>query len=89
MKIIGNKQYLQELLDIFYEININPDKKYFIMIEGSYGIGKSFFLKNYLKQISKLMEEGKCNRFKYGEFINIFISLFSPIKGTLKMNGMR
>ena len=89
MKIIGNKEHLQKMLTIFHEMNYNKHAKYFLLVQGTYGIGKSFFVKHFLKQVNKMMEEGQCPRFKYGEFANIFISVFSVIKGTLKMNGMR
>lgn len=77
------------MFDYFDDLNDSPEKKFFIMVQGAYGVGKSFFIKHFLKGINKQMEEGSCPRFKYGEFTNIFISVFGPIKKDLKMNGMR
>lgn len=75
---------LKKTLNFLEKFEKKPDHNYLILITGTYGIGKSLFLRNFVEKAYKLNEN---SNWKYSERTHIFMNSLNPSTTSNFFNG--
>lgn len=81
-KYLTEKEIKEELNDYIYNVNI----KYATLLDGSWGSGKTYFIKNFLVELEKKYEEDKKN-FKKPIYVSLYgLKNVSEIKSKITLS---
>lgn len=78
------EEYLRKTLNFLEKFEKKPDHSNLILITGTYGIGKSLFLRNFVDKVYKLNENSS---WKYSESKHIFVNTLNPSTKSNVFNG--
>ena len=83
--MVGREDKLYKGRQLILQFVKTPIKMNILFITGSYGIGKSLFMRNLLENVEEMLKE----KFSRSERPDILVSSLDPVKQRLKLNGWR
>lgn len=85
-KYISEKEIIDELNDYLYNVNI----KYAVLLNGSWGSGKTYFIKKYIESLEQKFEETKSTKnsiYKKPIYISLYgVNSISEIKNKMLLS---
>lgn len=87
--MVGREESYRQVQNVLDGFMKGRETKGFVSIRGSFGIGKTLFIRKILNRLQDKINSNQYSHWKYGEKGYILVSGVGPITKTLWMCGLR